>query len=86
MPDPEEDPPGPSAQKSAFKPVDSDQFQIGTRTRAVSGHYTIGLLCWGKSSSKHLTCIKKIREPVQSEVKTIGIVNQRSALGQNLRR
>jgi hypothetical protein len=32
MPDPEEDPHGPSAQKSAFKPVDSDQFQIGTRT------------------------------------------------------
>ena len=26
MPDPEEDPPGPSAQKSAFKPVDSDHF------------------------------------------------------------
>jgi hypothetical protein len=34
MPDPEEDPHGPSAQKSAFKPVDSDQFQIGTRTGA----------------------------------------------------
>jgi hypothetical protein len=32
MPDPEEDPPGPSTQKSAFKPVDSDQFQIGPRT------------------------------------------------------
>jgi hypothetical protein len=31
MPDPEEDPPGSSSQKSAFKPVDSDQFQIGTR-------------------------------------------------------
>jgi hypothetical protein len=31
MPDPEEDPHGPSAQKSAFKPVDSDQFQVGTR-------------------------------------------------------
>jgi hypothetical protein len=33
MPDPEEDPPGPSAQNSAFEPVDSDQFQIGTLTR-----------------------------------------------------
>jgi len=32
MPDPEEDPVSPSAQKSAFKPVDSDQFQIGTRS------------------------------------------------------
>jgi hypothetical protein len=32
MPDPEEDPVGSSAQKSAFKPVDSDQFQIGTLT------------------------------------------------------
>jgi hypothetical protein len=31
MPDPEEDQAGSSAQKSAFKPVDSDQFQIGTR-------------------------------------------------------
>jgi hypothetical protein len=31
MPDPEEDPPGPSAQKSTFKSVDSDQFQSGTR-------------------------------------------------------
>jgi hypothetical protein len=33
MPDPEEDPVSPSAQKSAFKPVDSNQFQIGTRRR-----------------------------------------------------
>jgi hypothetical protein len=33
MPDPEEDPAIPSAQKSTFKPVDSDQFQIGTRRR-----------------------------------------------------
>ena len=32
MPDPEEEPAEPSAKKSAFKPVDSDQFQIGTRT------------------------------------------------------
>ena len=31
MPDPEEDPAIPSAQKSTFKPVDSDQFQMGTR-------------------------------------------------------
>jgi hypothetical protein len=30
MPDPEEDPAGSSAQKSAFRPVDSGQFQIGT--------------------------------------------------------
>ena len=30
MSDPEEDPPGPSAQNSPFTPVDSDQFQIGT--------------------------------------------------------
>jgi len=36
MPHPEEYPPGSSAQKSAFKPVDSDQFQIGTRTELVS--------------------------------------------------
>ena len=32
MPDPEEDPAGSSAQKSAFRPVDSGQFQIGTLT------------------------------------------------------
>jgi hypothetical protein len=31
MPHPEEEPAEPSAKKSAFKPVDSDQFQIGTR-------------------------------------------------------
>jgi hypothetical protein len=30
MPDSEENPAGSSAQKSAFTPVDSDQFQIGT--------------------------------------------------------
>ena len=30
MPDPEEDPAGSSAQKSAFRPVDSGQFQIDT--------------------------------------------------------
>ena len=30
MPDPEEHPAGPLSQKSVFKPVDSDQFQIGT--------------------------------------------------------
>jgi hypothetical protein len=33
MPDSEENPAGSSAQKSAFRPVDSDQFQIGTPTR-----------------------------------------------------
>jgi hypothetical protein len=31
MPGPEENPAGPLAQKSPFKPVDSDQFQISTR-------------------------------------------------------
>jgi hypothetical protein len=42
MPDPEEDPHGPSAQKSAFKPVDSDQFQIGTRTVLVQISKKVG--------------------------------------------
>jgi hypothetical protein len=31
MPGPEENPAGPLAQKSPFKPVDPDQFQISTR-------------------------------------------------------
>jgi hypothetical protein len=44
MPDPEEDPPGPSTQKSAFKPVDSDQFQIGPRTMQANA---LGVyVCW----------------------------------------
>src|SRR5262249_51315766 len=35
MPDPEEDPPDPADQKSPFKPVDSDQFQIGPLTSKI---------------------------------------------------
>ena len=41
MPDPEEEPAEPSAQKSAFKPVDSDQFQIGTRMPFLNGQGSI---------------------------------------------
>ena len=37
MPNPEEDPVGSSAQKSSFRQGDSDQFQIGTRTRSRTG-------------------------------------------------
>jgi hypothetical protein len=33
MPDPEEDQPANRLQKSTFKPVESDQFQIGPRKK-----------------------------------------------------
>jgi len=72
MPHPEEYPPGSSAQKSAFKPVDSDQFQIGTRK------YSLTL--WKKEYLRHVRPAELNGEQMSAEEMLEKIRQQQSEI------